>query len=59
MFQKYTFTPLEIISPYSAAAQHYRIIPAGFNTPIEFLTGFTPVISPDYLQTTDRIGTTV
>ena len=25
----------------SAAGLHFRIIPAGFNAPLEFLTGFT------------------
>ena len=36
------FTPLEIMPRCSAAGLHFRIIPAGFNAPLEFLTGFTP-----------------
>ena len=47
VFQKGTFTPLEIIFRFSATMQHFGIIPTGFNTPIEFLTGFTPVTYPD------------
>ena len=35
------FTPLEIMPRYSAAGLDFRIIPAGFNAPLEFLTGFT------------------
>jgi len=47
------FTPLEInarlLCPVhhavqgSAAGLDFRIIPAGFNAPLEFLTGFTDV----------------
>jgi hypothetical protein len=33
------FTPLEIILRCSAAGLHFRIIPAGSNAPLEFLTG--------------------
>jgi len=35
------FTPLEIIPRCSATGLDSRIIPAGFNAPPEFLTGFT------------------
>jgi hypothetical protein len=35
------FTPLEIMPRCSAAGLDFRIIPAGFNAPLEFLTGFT------------------
>ena len=35
------FTPLEIMPRWSAAGLDFRIIPAGFNAPLEFLTGFT------------------
>jgi hypothetical protein len=35
------FTPLEIMLRCSAAGLHFRTIPAGFNAPLEFLTGFT------------------
>jgi len=39
------FTPLEIMPRCSAvpsmARFHFRMIPAGFNAPLEFLTGFT------------------
>jgi hypothetical protein len=34
------FTPLEIMPSCSAAGLDFRIIPAGFNAPMEFLTGF-------------------
>jgi len=33
------FTPLEIMPRCSAAGSDFRIIPAGFNAPLEFLTG--------------------
>jgi len=36
-----SFTPLEIMPRCSAAGLGFRIIPAGFNAPLEFLTGFT------------------
>jgi hypothetical protein len=35
------FTPLEIMPHCFAAGLDFRIIPAGFNAPVEFLTGFT------------------
>jgi hypothetical protein len=40
-----SFTPLEIIprfpsGPAAAAGLDFRIIPVGFNAPLEFLTGF-------------------
>jgi hypothetical protein len=35
------FTPLEIMPRCSAAGLDFTIIPAGFNAPLEFLTGFT------------------
>jgi hypothetical protein len=35
------FTPLEIMLRCSAAGLHFKTIPAGFNAPLEFLTGFT------------------
>jgi hypothetical protein len=35
------FTPLEIMPRCSAAVLDFRIIPAGFNATLEFLTGFT------------------
>jgi hypothetical protein len=35
------FTPLEIMPCCSATGLDFRIIPAGFNAPLEFLTGFT------------------
>jgi hypothetical protein len=34
------FTPLEIMPHCFAAGLDFRIIPAGFNAPLEFLTGF-------------------
>jgi hypothetical protein len=37
----YLFTPLEIMAHCSVAGLHFRIILAGFNAPLEFLTGFT------------------
>jgi len=40
------FTPLEIIPRCSAAGLDFRIIPAGFNAPLEFLTGFTGPLDP-------------
>ncbi len=49
------FTPLEIMPRCSAAGldfmEHFikvlpfRIIPAGFNAPLEFLTGFTVLLN--------------
>ena len=36
-----SFTPLEIMPRCSAVGLDFRIIPAGFNAPLEFLTGFT------------------
>jgi hypothetical protein len=36
-----SFTPLEIMLRCSAARLDFRIIPAGFNAPLEFLMGFT------------------
>jgi len=38
---KEKFTPLEIMPHCSAVGLDLRIIPAGFNAPLEFLTGFT------------------
>ena len=35
------FTLLEITPRCSAAGLYFRIIPAGFKAPLEFLTGFT------------------
>jgi hypothetical protein len=35
------FTPLEIMPRCSAAGLDFRIIQAGFNALLEFLTGFT------------------
>ncbi len=35
------FTPLEIMPRCSAAGLDFKIIPAGFNAPLDFLTGFT------------------
>ena len=35
------FTPLEIMPRCSAAELDFKIIPEGFNAPLEFLTGFT------------------
>jgi len=35
------FTPLEIMPRCSTAGLGFIIIPAGFNAPLEFLTGFT------------------
>ena len=35
------FTQLEIMPRSSAAGLDFRMIPAGFNAPLEFLTGFT------------------
>ena len=37
----FDFTPLEIMPRCSAAGLPFKIIPAGFNAPLEFLTGFT------------------
>jgi len=53
------FTPLEIMPRSSAAGLDFRMIPAGFipfrdksltgfNAPLEFLTGFTQVLSKRY-----------
>jgi hypothetical protein len=39
------FTPLEIMPHCSAAGLDFRIIPTGFNTPLEFLTGFIQIKS--------------
>jgi len=39
----YIFTPLEIMPRCTAAGLDLRIIPVGFNVPLEFLTGFTSV----------------
>jgi TolB protein len=45
MSRKILFTPLEIMDRCSAAALHLiRIIPARFNAPLEFLTGFTIIL---------------
>jgi hypothetical protein len=41
LFALFSFTPLEIMPRCSAAGLDFRIIPAGFNAPLEFLTGFT------------------
>ena len=38
---RFGFTPLEIMPRCFAAGLDFRIIPAGFNAPLEFLTGFT------------------
>jgi hypothetical protein len=38
--QRYQFTPLEIMPRCYAAGLDFGIIPAGFNAPLEFLTGF-------------------
>ena len=35
------FTPLEIMPHCFAAGLDFKIIPAGFNATVEFLTGFT------------------
>ena len=45
-----SFTPLEIMPRCSAAGLGFIIIPAGFNAPLEFLTGFTllPIISSSH-----------
>jgi hypothetical protein len=40
-FNPTRFTPLEIMPRCSAAGLDFRIIPAGFNAPLEFQTGFT------------------
>ena len=48
------FTPLEIMPRCSAAGLDFRIIPAGFNAPLEFLMGFTGLIfgfSGDFQET--------
>ena len=45
----YLFTPLEIMPFRPAADLVFRIIPAGVNTPPEFLTGFT-VLMPTHLK---------
>jgi hypothetical protein len=34
----------------SAAGLDFRIIPAGFNAPLEFLTGFTPTPAPAFAE---------
>ena len=47
-----TFTPLEITLRCSPAGLHFRTIPAGFNAPLEFLTGLTVPVEPPPL--TDR-----
>ena len=37
--------------PAAAAGLDFRIIPAGFNAPLEFLTGFTlKTLSPKYMN---------
>jgi len=41
-FEKYwRFTPLEIMARCYTAGLHFKMIPAGFNVLLEFLTGFT------------------
>jgi len=46
------FTPLDIMPRCSATGLDFRIIPEGFNAPLEFLTGCTFFIpaSPAYRQ---------
>jgi len=39
--EHFLITPLEIMPRCSAAGLHFNTIPAGFNAPMEFLTGFT------------------
>src|SRR4030042_2163822 len=41
MLSRGYFPPLEIMPRHSAAGLDFRIIPAGFNAPLKFLTGFT------------------
>jgi hypothetical protein len=43
-----SFTPLEIMPRYSVAGLSPRIIPAGFNAPLEFLTGLTIFLRIEY-----------
>ena len=45
MQSRVPFTPLEIMPRCSAAGLDFRIIPAGFNAPLEFLTGFSELLS--------------
>jgi len=44
------FTPLEMMPRCSAAGLGPRIIPAGFDAPLEFLTGFTSVTHYETIQ---------
>ena len=41
LFRK-SFTPLEIMPRRSTGGVHFRTISAGFNAPLEFLTGLAP-----------------
>jgi hypothetical protein len=41
---KLIFIPLEIKPRCSAVGLGFRIIPAGFNAPLEFLTGFSSTL---------------
>jgi hypothetical protein len=42
-----TFTPLEIMPRCTATGLHFSTIPAGFNAPLEFLTGFIKGLIPE------------
>jgi hypothetical protein len=46
-----TFTPLEIMPPCSATGLNFSKILAGFNAPLEFLTGFTKGLIPETRET--------
>ena len=49
------FTPLEIMPCCSAAGLDFAIIPAEFNAPLEFLTGFTLNLPRVYAATEDLL----
>jgi len=42
--------PVRIMTRCAAAELDFRIIPAVFNAPLEFLTGFTPIILVNALE---------
>jgi hypothetical protein len=46
-----TITPLEIMPRCSATGLNFSKIPAGFNAPLEFLTGFTKGLIPEIGET--------
>jgi len=49
------FTPLEIMLRCSAAGLHFKTIPAGFNAPLEFLTGFTAPLRSSLFKSLENL----